>query len=216
MQSPIPSRQYLKLRRLPGAAMLMLALFAASATAQTLPPPQLEPAEAPERLADPRHAATLVTEIRKLIDDGSYEAAITEADKAGPDNPRHVELAFLAGVAQARLGRDTDAIASFQALIRDYPELVEPYNNLAVLYAQRNELDKARAALEDAIRVQPSYALAHENLGDVFIRLAWREYDRAARSASTTATASAKLELTAELIQHTAPIGVSTAPASAR
>ncbi len=62
-----------------------------------------------------------------------------------------------------------------------------------------------RATLEQATRVQPSYALAHENLGDVLLRLARREYDLAARSATTTATASRKLELIDELIRRTTP-----------
>jgi Flp pilus assembly protein TadD len=57
-------------------------------------------------------------------------------------------------------------------LIEDYPELPEPYNNLAVLYAQQKQFDKARTALEMAIRIHPGYATAYENLGDLHSRLA--------------------------------------------
>jgi ketosteroid isomerase-like protein len=64
-------------------------------------------------------------------------------------------------------------------LTEDFPELPEPYNNLAVLYASQNQFDKARTALEMAIRTNPSYATAHENLGDVYARLASQAYNKA-------------------------------------
>ena len=44
--------------------------------------------------------------------------------------------------------------------------------DLAVLYAGRGEYEKARESLEMAIRTHPSYATAHENLGDVYAKLA--------------------------------------------
>ncbi len=58
----------------------------------------------------------------------------------------------------------------FTKLSEDYPELPEPYNNLAVLYAQQKQYDKARTALEMAIRTHPSYAIAYENLGDIYAK----------------------------------------------
>ncbi|MFA7506126.1 MAG: tetratricopeptide repeat protein [Burkholderiaceae bacterium] len=184
---------------------LWLVVLAGPAGAQTLPPPQLEHPRTPDRLSDPRLAATAVEQMQRLIREGAYEAALAEAGRAGERHPRRVEIDFLSGVAQSRLGRTDEAIATFEALTRDYPELAEPYNNLAALYAGRDELERARATLEQAIRVQPSYALAHENLGDVLLRLARRQYDVAARSASTTATATRKLELVDELIRRTTP-----------
>ena len=72
-----------------------------------------------------------------------------------------------------------DAIKVFTELTEDYPELPEPYNNLAVLYATQGEYDKARKALEMAIRTHPSYAIAHENLGDIYATLASQAYDKA-------------------------------------
>lgn len=195
-RSPLPARA----RLLGVLCWLALGL---PAGAQTLPPPQLDQPILDR--SDPRLAATAVEQIQRLIREGSYEAALAEAARAGERHPRRVEISFLTGVAQSRLGREDEAIATFEGLTREYPELAEPYNNLAVLYAARDELDKARATLEQAIRVQPSYALAHENLGDVLLRLARREYDLAARSATTTESATRKLGLVDELIQHTSP-----------
>ena len=42
-----------------------------------------------------------------------------------------------------------------------------------------SRLDKARIALEMAIRTNPSYAAAHENLGDVLLQLASQSYAKA-------------------------------------
>jgi len=76
-------------------------------------------------------------------------------------------------------GKSAEAINIFQKLTEDYPELPEPYNNLAVLHASAGNYDKARVALERAIRTNPAYATAHENLGDVYAKLASQSYDKA-------------------------------------
>ena len=66
-------------------------------------------------------------------------------------------------------------------LVQDYPELAEPHNNLAALYAAAGDYGKARAELEEALRLNPLYAPAHENLGDVYALLAGQSYARALR-----------------------------------
>src|SRR3989338_4664762 len=112
------------------------------------------------------------TEITQLIKAGKPADALANADQRLAANPRDPQLRFLRGVAQADSGKPADAITTFTKLTEEYPELPEPYNNLAVLYANQNQLDKARTALEMAIRTNPSYATAHENLGDIYAKLA--------------------------------------------
>ena len=75
--------------------------------------------------------------------------------------------------------RGLAAIATLNLITEDYPELPEPHNNLAVLYAAQGQLDKAKSALETALRINPAYATAHENLGDVYAQLASQSYSRA-------------------------------------
>ena len=84
------------------------------------------------------------------------------------DRPKDAQGRFLKGQILTEMNKPADAIAVFTKLTEDYPELPEPYNNLAVLYAQQKQYDKARTALEMAIRTHPSYAIAYENLGDVY------------------------------------------------
>src|SRR5438093_2806195 len=76
----------------------------------------------------------------------------------------------------------------------------EPYNNLAVLYAGQGDYQKARKALETAIRTHPSYAVAHENLGDIYATLASQAYDKALQLDSGNAAARKKLALIKELV----------------
>jgi tetratricopeptide (TPR) repeat protein len=93
------------------------------------------------------------------------------------------------------LKRTGDAVRTFTSLTEDFPELPEPYNNLAVLYAQQGNYDKAKTALELAIHTHPGYATAHENLGDIYAQLAIRAYDRALQLDKDNAAARAKLEV---------------------
>lgn len=120
-------------------------------------------------------------DVQRLIDARQLDLALQQADTYLQQRPRDPQMRFLKGVIQSTQGQDQAAMDTFTALTQDYPELPEPYNNLAVLHAQRNQLDQARAALEMAIRLHPRYATAHQNLGDVHGRLALQAYQEALR-----------------------------------
>lgn len=140
--------------------------------------------------------------VNALIRSGQAAAAIAKADEYLAAKPRDPQMRFLKGVAQSEAGRTADAIATFSALNADYPELPEPYNNLAVLHAGQAQFDKARAALEMAVRVNPRYAVAHENLGDVYARLAAVEYAKAQQLDAANTTVAPKLTLIRQLFER--------------
>ena len=153
-------------------------------------------------------------EITQLLKAGKAAEALTKADQRLSATPRDPQLRFLKGVAQAESGKPADAVATFTKLTEDYPELPEPYNNLAVLYANQNQLDKARTALEMAIRTNPSYATAHENLGDIYAKLASQAYNKALQLDAANATSvKPKLALIRELFS--ADIAKGAKPAAA-
>ena len=153
-------------------------------------------------------------EITQLLQAGKAAEALTKADQRLSATPRDPQLRFLKGVAQADSGKPADAVATFTKLTEDYPELPEPYNNLAVLYANQNQLDKARTALEMAIRTNPSYATAHENLGDIYAKLASQAYNKALQLDAASATSvKPKLALIRELFS--ADIAKGAKPAAA-
>src|SRR6185312_17313380 len=104
------------------------------------------------------------------------------------------------GVALSDQGKADEAIGVFRAVLADFPELPEPRNNLAVLYAQKGEYALARDELERAVQVAPDYAVAHENLGDVYARLAEVEYEKAVALDKRNRTVPAKLKLIRETL----------------
>ncbi len=130
-------------------------------------------------VALPALSAVEHEEVDKLMQAGKLDEAMTKADAFLKDKPRDPQMRFLKGVIQLDTGKRAEAIAAFTQLTQDAPELPEPFNNLAVIYASQNQFDKARAALESAIRTNPSYATAQENLGDVYARLASQAYSKA-------------------------------------
>jgi Flp pilus assembly protein TadD len=101
------------------------------------------------------------------------------------------------------LKKPDEARAAFEKLTQDFPELPEPYNNLAVLYAAEGQLDNARRALETALLAAPGYATAYENLGDVYLQLAADSYQKASKLEPANRQASAKLTLAREMIVKT-------------
>jgi len=154
-------------------------------------------------------------DITQLLKAGKAAEALTKADQRLAANPKDPQLRFLRGVAQADSGKQADAIATFTKLTEDYPELPEPYNNLAVLHANQNQLDKARTALEMAIRTNPSYATAHENLGDIYAKLASQAYNKALQlDANNANSVKPKLALIRELFSADAT-GKTGRPAAA-
>ncbi len=130
---------------------------------------------------------------QQLIIQGQYDEALREINTLLAASPDDAELRFLKGIAYAEQGEEDLAIEVFAGLTQDYPELPEPYNNLAVLFAQRGEYDKAREALLAAIQTHPSYSTAHENLGDLYAKMAGNSYSRALQENQSNESARVKL-----------------------
>ncbi len=142
-------------------------------------------------------------DVSQLVRNGKLPEALTKAELYLATKPRDPQMRFLKGVIQRESGKTTDAISTFTRLTEDFPELPEPYNNLAVLYAGQSQFDKARTALEMAIRTNPSYATAHENLGDVYAKLASQAYNKALQLDASNSGVPPKLALIRELFSPT-------------
>lgn len=139
-------------------------------------------------------------EVQRLIKQGQYPQALEKVDAYLSSRPKDAQGRFIKGLIYTEMNRPADAIGVFTKLTEDYPELPEPYNNLAVLYAQQKQYDKARTALEMAIRTHPSYAIAYENLGDIYAKLASQAYDKALQLDGSNSIAQNKLALIRDLI----------------
>jgi tetratricopeptide (TPR) repeat protein len=165
---------------------------------------------------------------QQLLKQGQLDRAMERVDAFLKSRPKDARGRFLRGLILTEQKKPAEAIKVFTALTHEYPELPEPYNNLAVLYAAQGEYDKARAALEMAIRTHPSYATAHENLGDIYAKMASQAYDRALQLDKGNAPLQTKLNLINDLFStgpqpprvsaaaKPAPAKVAVAPAPAK
>ncbi|MDP1766059.1 MAG: tetratricopeptide repeat protein [Methylotenera sp.] len=138
-------------------------------------------------------------DISQMADQGQAVAAIDRLNTYITANPKNAQALFMKGVLLAEQGRRDEAIKTFTDVTEKFPNLPEPYNNLAVLYADQGQFDKARKSLETAIKTHPSYATAHENLGDIYARMASEAYDKALQLDTSNTRAEGKLSMIKDL-----------------
>jgi ketosteroid isomerase-like protein len=154
-------------------------------------------------------------DVTKLVASGKLNEAMTKVDAALAKKPDDARMRFSKGMILARQNKPVEAIAVLMKLTEDYPDLPEPYNNLAVLYAARAQYDKARVALDRAIQLNPGYVTAYENLGDVYAELAIQSYEKVAKLDGGSKSALNKLAMARSVTGSVAP-PPTTATAAAR
>jgi hypothetical protein len=126
----------------------------------------------------PAHADEFA-DVSKLAKAGKVAEALTKTNEYLSKHPADAQMRLMKGVLLTDQNKPEEAIAVFIKLTEDYKDLPEPYNNLAVLYAASGQYDKARIVLEKALRTNPSYQTAYENLGDIYGKMASQAYDKA-------------------------------------
>lgn len=145
------------------------------------------------------------TEVRALVARGDLPAALARAQKAAAADPRDAQLRFLVGVVLMDLQRNDEALAQFTRMTQDYPELPDPYNNIALLQVRAGRLDAARQALETALRNDPSHRTARANLGHVYLMLAVQAWEQAAAGGPLDLRLQKTLEAARALLATPAP-----------
>ena len=144
-------------------------------------------------------SADSIQDAHKLFKQGQHGQAMEKVNALLSSKPKDAQARFLKGLILTEQGKTAEAVKVFTSLTEDYPELPEPYNNLAVLYASQGQYDKAKLALEMAIRTHPSYATAHENLGDIYAKMASQAYDRALQLDRSNTATQTKLAMIQDL-----------------
>lgn len=131
----------------------------------------------------------------------TLEAALAE-------DPNNARMRFTLALMRMESGETAQAETLLRRLTEDFPDLADPFNNLAVILAARGDMDAAQEALQRAVSLQPEHVQAQENLGDVLLQLAARAYAVAARPGpQTSVNAGLKLRRTQELLR-----GLNAAP----
>ncbi|MDP1900415.1 MAG: tetratricopeptide repeat protein [Rubrivivax sp.] len=139
-------------------------------------------------------------EIRALMTRGDLPGALERAHKAQQARPTDPQARFLYGFVLMELKRDDEALALFTRLAQEYPELPDPFNNIALLHARAGRLELARLALEAALRNQPGHRAARANLGQVHLMLAVQAWEQAAASGPLDAQLLRRLEAARTLL----------------
>jgi Flp pilus assembly protein TadD len=154
-----------------------------------------------------------VEDLRLLISRGDLPGALVAADKALQAKPRDATLRFLRAVVLMDMHRDEEAIALFTELTHEYPELPDPYNNLALLHARAGRLDQARVSLQHALLNDPHHHAARVNLGQIHLWLAAQAWEQAASAPPADAALRRKLQALRALLASEALAGTATGAA---
>ena len=147
-------------------------------------------------------AQTDIKEIKLLLKNGKYKIAENIINGAIEENLNNPEILFYKGIIETNLGKTNQAIDTFRGLTERFPELPEPFNNLAVLYAEKGQFRLAKEILEQAIKTNPSYLTAHINLGDIFTKMASEAYNKALEIDKSNNIAITKLSMITQLFNY--------------
>ncbi|MFN5256032.1 MAG: tetratricopeptide repeat protein [Limnohabitans sp.] len=145
--------------------------------------------------------ADIYKEVNALVQAGQWKAAQSLADERLKTSPTDPQMRLLKSHIQTGMGQFSDAADTLRALTLSFPELPEPHNNLAALLARENRHEEALSALNAAIRARPDYALALENMGDLYLALATKAYAQALRVSPSLQRLQNKQTLTENILK---------------
>lgn len=154
----------------------------------------------------PLSAGEVSRRISSLIAQGRHADALQAIDNQLKQRQERgepgtdVQLLFLKARALAASGQHNDAIRIYQDMTTYYPELPEPWNNLAAEYIAQDKLDMALEALKMALTADPAYALARKNMGEVQLMLANDSYRKAALEG--VSSAAERAQQTGQILQQ--------------
>lgn len=153
---------------------LTLSVVANTAIAQGVDALEWQPGQS----TVPTVISTPHNDVRKLLRQAKYQQALLLVNKNLATNPRDPQMRFWQGFIFEQMGQPDMALQVYLDLTREFPELAEPFNNLGAIYAAKGDYPKAKAALDNALRANPNYAAAHENMGDLLVNMARQSYER--------------------------------------
>lgn len=182
-------------------------------------------------------SAAMLSSNAALSDDGLGRAISLAVEERYPEarlvldpllerDPVSSRARLLHGILRLHEGDRDEAIDTFRALAREFPDLFEAYNNLAVAYVQEDRLEDARGVLLGILERRPE-AIGYQNLGDIYVKLARGAYARARelgfdttivaeRSRQVRLASSRDSEAVASAMPTTLGAGAQTAERAAR
>jgi len=141
-------------------------------------------------------------DVLKMLKQDLTEQAFTMVNAYLQDHPQDPQMRFWQGNLWVKKGESNKASEVFLRLTQDYPELSEPYNNLGILQFQAGDFLSAKSSFESALKVQPDFVNAMENLGDTYLLLARSTLDQAKELDPKSKSTKYKLELIGQLLSE--------------
>ena len=146
--------------------------------------------------------ADVYDDVERLIRNGQLDRASQASAEHLKKSPQDPQMRLLSSRILDAQGKSNEALTLLESLTLEFPELPEPHNNLAVLYARAGRVQDALESLNKALLARPDYAVALENLGDLHLSLALQAYQRAGQSPSAPASASRKADTLTPLLKR--------------
>jgi Flp pilus assembly protein TadD len=137
--------------------------------------------------------------IKRLVSEGKQDSALEKLNERILANPQDVQARYLKGLLLLERGDTHAARDVFMEITRQFPQLPEPYNNLAAIHASEGDYEKARQALLNAVTGAPDYPVVRANLGDLYVNLAVAAYRQAVELNPKDQASQAKLKLLEKL-----------------
>ncbi|MCW1964873.1 tetratricopeptide repeat protein [Polynucleobacter sp.] len=134
---------------------------------------------------DPIAKNAVPTDVERLIKARQYQDAVNLINTKIKATPRNVQIRFVKARLEIEMRQFGEAKKSLIEITQQFPELPEPYNNLAAIAANQGNWIEARDYLELALKLRPTYVIASANLGEIYIRLGAQAYESAAKGALT-------------------------------
>ncbi len=121
-------------------------------------------------------------EIYALIEQDRLSDAMRQTETLLRDAPEDPALLFARAVIAEKNGSNREAVEIYKGLTLSHPEMLEPFNNLAIHYARTGDYKAAITTLEQAMQSNPSIATAYRNLTAIYAQLASVAYRKALNS----------------------------------
>ena len=165
-------------------------------TATTAPPPAPDTATpkptAAEEEASPPWSG--YAQAQSMAENGNPRGALKQLETRLSTRPDDSRAAYLKGLVLMQLGRSEEAERWYKMMQANFPDLPQPGNALAVIYAGRGDLPAAEAALRALLEKHPDHTSARVNLARLYIQMAQAEYEKALKDTPDNAMIARKLE----------------------
>ena len=131
---------------------------------------------------------------QSMAENGNPRGALKQLETRLSTRPDDSRAAYLKGLVLMQLGRSEEAERWYKMMQANFPDLPQPGNALAVIYAGRGDLPAAEAALRALLEKHPDHTSARVNLARLYVQMAQAEYEKALKDTPDNAMIARKLE----------------------